>query len=428
MAVTPVVATFNVADGTTLDNYLCESGHGWQKHASYSGVMSINGKMLEKDNTANNAVYYTSNDSVSHGMIEAIYRVNGGALTVLHSFGVCWQIDPAADTFYYADCVSVGTGSAAAWNFTLNVGKRVAGVQTDFKSLAFTIPTDGTLRLRVYVDGTGSLIAQINDVTFFFEVVDTSITAAGKWGVKCNGSTNNGKTWCEQFRFMPGPTLLDTFADVDGTALENHTPNIGGVWTVVSGGNAASIKIDGTNSRAYQVASGTNGVYYNTQRFISPDCTVFMYLTKLTATGTSSQWQVGGRADPDDLQTMIYMNWFGDNAVEQMNFFNNNVGTTQIGSNFTETLSNGTTYLYTMYLNELYIRGDYLNSGLTTPTNMQSSYNPTGADGIVGKGIIKVAALGSMTKTTGRALKKLAAWDIDQPYQAPSTRAYLIVQ
>ena len=143
---------------------------------------------------------------------------------VIYTDVIVWHVQPAYYRAYLAFLPFPGPGTVGGLEFngsalvsTIPPFVAYGGLEFNGSALVSTIPpflAYGGLLLD------GDTLDEITRMRF----IDTS------GGLELNGVAS--------WSFTPGPTdyIRDTFTDTSGTGIASHTPEVGGPWTVVTGG------------------------------------------------------------------------------------------------------------------------------------------------------------------------------------------------
>ena len=165
--------TFTGANGTALTAHTGETGATWTIQSTWSDANIQTNRVYGSVAAVQASGVPASPDYDVLGTINIVSAANVTA-------GVAGRMAAAADTFYYAAIVRT-SGGGGTW--TVQVAKRVAGVQTTLSSTgisALTVGTDHTLRLHMV---GSSISAILDETTTFGPTTDTAITAAGRAGI-----------------------------------------------------------------------------------------------------------------------------------------------------------------------------------------------------------------------------------------------------
>lgn len=197
-----VTDTFTDASGTAITAHVGELGATWAYNTANAASFVISDANRCRPNSTGNGYAYASGTPASADYdVTAVVRKFSSVGTATN-IGLVARSSTGAATFYYAQY----NDGAAQWQ----LGKLVSGGNTALGtgfSQALTLNTDYTLTLRVqgssislYVDG----VLRVGPAT------DSTITAAGRAGIKCGGNTTTASNTTGYH--------LDTFgvADIPG--------------------------------------------------------------------------------------------------------------------------------------------------------------------------------------------------------------------
>lgn len=149
----------------------------WTKHGSYTGNMEIfSNRTIHSD--TNTALFYRSESPTN-----ANYTVSSDLYCATYTGydGVAGRVNTGADTFYMGRHYV----SAGAWQLYKFVGGSPTQLGSNY-SISYSPGNQPNCLLRM--DGD-QISVDIDSVTRIGPVTDTSITAAGKAGIRGNGST-----------------------------------------------------------------------------------------------------------------------------------------------------------------------------------------------------------------------------------------------
>lgn len=155
--------------------------------------------------------------------------------------------------------------------------------------------------------------------------------------------SNSGQTFLIPARGV-GAVLLasDTFTGVDGTALESHTPDVGGVWTKHTASGAGSLVLD--TNRLRNATDAVTRIYYLTTDPRSADYDVEATVVNLSANASTTG--VLGRVDTA-TNTYYYARYATSGGAWQIFRFISGANT-QIGSDFNQIITVGQSAVLTL--------------------------------------------------------------------------------
>jgi hypothetical protein len=167
--------TFTDTNGTDITLHTGETGATWTAHPSSAGTMQhIDSNALHDQGTSNNIAYASGTPAG----VEYTVSANATWATAVGFTGLCARMDTSANTFYMYRATN-GT--------TMELFKRIAGTFTSLGTATVTA-LNGTTHDCLF-ECKDATKKGFHDGVEILSSTDNAITAAGRAGVRGNGSS-----------------------------------------------------------------------------------------------------------------------------------------------------------------------------------------------------------------------------------------------
>lgn len=282
--------------GTGLGSHVGELGAAWTKHtARTAGNESISTAGTSRNAAAQISLWYASGVPPTTDYYVAADFVFA-TIPASSALAINVRESTTAETFYSLRYSSSSNG----WFLT----KTVAGSQSNLVSALVPAVMGATNRAVLTVSGTTTtILTAYLDGKQVLTYTDTSspITAVGMVGMQRSGTGTTGDTLGMQLDNLEAGTLdlvsglfaQDSFTDVSGTVLLNHTPEIGGPWVRSTASQAGNGQI--TDAGRVRKATTNQELYYLTGTPPTPDYYVKSDLIVRSVPTTASAFGVQAR-------------------------------------------------------------------------------------------------------------------------------------
>jgi hypothetical protein len=188
--------TFTDTDGTNITAHTGETGATWTRHGSATVSTSVINSNALSDGGSSNDICYAS--GLPAGVEYTVSAVTSWPVTGAACTGICGRMDTAANTFYMLRNTSATS---------LELFKRVAGTFTSLGTFTISSPVGTTQTLNLEI--TDATKKAFQDGTERISSTDNAITAAGRAGLRGNGSsTTVGGIWLSLSAFDLGAVVV----------------------------------------------------------------------------------------------------------------------------------------------------------------------------------------------------------------------------
>jgi hypothetical protein len=262
--------SFTGTTGTTLASHTGETGATWAAYsASGTTALLTDANRLRRNGNATAAYYSSGTPPSADYSVQADIVVK--SLLTSDTAGVIGRATAATgtSTYYFAQ-YSV---ASAGWQLE----KSVSGTVTQLGSTyAQTLTAGSTYTLTLEL--LGSSIRLLVNGTDVIRVTDTSITTAGRAGIRVGGTTTTGNTLGLHLDNFAGIRSLAS-ADSKGTTTGTYmnAPGLGASGAIVGDANT-SAQFDGVRD------------YVSVARNISDDFSIEFWFASTNGLNLNSQW------------------------------------------------------------------------------------------------------------------------------------------
>lgn len=175
--------TFTGTEGDLLDAYSAN----WTKHTAGSATTAEIASGRVRGTASGAAMYYHSGSpaNADYSVLADVYEASD---PTAYAVGVVGRVDTTAVTGYMARHARTTASSTDAWQLY----KFVAGTFTQLGSNSTDAITTGTsAQVELRMEGTTIALYKRGEATATISVTDSSVTAAGKAGIRLGFSGSN---------------------------------------------------------------------------------------------------------------------------------------------------------------------------------------------------------------------------------------------